>query len=138
MLHSRRRRPRPRPLTPNSLSLTALEGMPEVEPGDALGRLIAAALERQSLHLLDEDAPRVSENRVESGESIRGSACRGRVGASARAGDAPIAGSLDEVRDYLAQLEVAGVTLLMMPVGGQRDADFALHSIRAAAGPALV
>ena len=69
MLHPRRRRPRPRPLTPNSLSLTALEGMPEVEPGDALGPLIAAALERQSLRLLDDDALLVCQKIVSKAEN---------------------------------------------------------------------
>jgi coenzyme F420-0:L-glutamate ligase / coenzyme F420-1:gamma-L-glutamate ligase len=67
MLHSRRRRPRP--LTPNTLSLTALEGIPEVEPGDALARLIAAALERQSLHLLDEDVLLVCQKIVSKAEN---------------------------------------------------------------------
>ena len=47
MLHSRGRGSDT--LTPAALSLIALEGMPEIEPGDALAPLIAAALERQSL-----------------------------------------------------------------------------------------
>ena len=67
MLHSRRRRPLP--LTPSSLSLTALEGIPEIEPGDALAPLIAAALERQSLHLLDEDALLVCQKIVSKSEN---------------------------------------------------------------------
>jgi coenzyme F420-0:L-glutamate ligase/coenzyme F420-1:gamma-L-glutamate ligase len=54
---------------PASLSLTALEGMPEVEPGDALGPLIAAALERQSLRLSDEDALLVCQKIVSKSEN---------------------------------------------------------------------
>ncbi len=67
MQHSRCRRSRT--LTPGSLSLTALDGMPEIGPGDALGPLIAAALERQSLRLLDEDALLVCQKVVSKSEN---------------------------------------------------------------------
>ena len=67
MLHSRRRGSHP--LTPSSLSLTALDGMPEIEPSDALAPLIAAALERQSLRLLDEDALLVCQKIVSKSEN---------------------------------------------------------------------
>jgi len=67
MLHSGRRRLRT--LTPNSLSLSALEGMPEVGPGDALAPLIGAALERQSLRLLDQDALLVCQKVVSKSEN---------------------------------------------------------------------
>jgi coenzyme F420-0:L-glutamate ligase/coenzyme F420-1:gamma-L-glutamate ligase len=53
---------------PASLSLTALEGIPEVEPGDALGALIAAALERQSLRLSEGDALLVCQKIVSKSE----------------------------------------------------------------------
>jgi len=56
-------------LTPNSLSLSALEGMPEVGPGDALAPLIGAALERQSLRLLDQDALLVCQKVVSKSEN---------------------------------------------------------------------
>lgn len=56
-------------MTPASLSLIALEGIPEVEPGDALGPLIAAALKRQSLRPLDEDALLVCQKIVSKSEN---------------------------------------------------------------------
>jgi coenzyme F420-0:L-glutamate ligase / coenzyme F420-1:gamma-L-glutamate ligase len=43
--------------------------MPEVEPGDALRSLIAAALERQSLHLLDDDVLLVCQKIVSKAEN---------------------------------------------------------------------
>jgi coenzyme F420-0:L-glutamate ligase/coenzyme F420-1:gamma-L-glutamate ligase len=54
---------------PAALSLTALEGMPEVEPGGALAPLIAAALERQALRLADEDAILVCQKIVSKSEN---------------------------------------------------------------------
>jgi coenzyme F420-0:L-glutamate ligase/coenzyme F420-1:gamma-L-glutamate ligase len=56
-------------LTPASLSLIALEGIPEVEPGVALGPLIAAALERQSLHPLEADVLLVCQKVVSKSEN---------------------------------------------------------------------
>ena len=67
MLHSRCHRSHA--LTPASLSFVALEGMPEIEPGDALGPLIAAALGRQSLRLADEDALLVCQKVVSKFEN---------------------------------------------------------------------
>ena len=56
-------------MTPASLSLIALEGIPEVEPGVALGPLIAAALERQSLHPLEADVLLVCQKVVSKSEN---------------------------------------------------------------------
>jgi coenzyme F420-0:L-glutamate ligase/coenzyme F420-1:gamma-L-glutamate ligase len=56
-------------LTPASLSLSALDGIPEVEPGDDLAPLIGAALERQSLRLLDQDALLVCQKVVSKSEN---------------------------------------------------------------------
>jgi coenzyme F420-0:L-glutamate ligase / coenzyme F420-1:gamma-L-glutamate ligase len=56
-------------LTPGALSLIALEGMPEVGPGDALAPLIAAALERRSLQLLDDDVLLVCQKVVSKSEN---------------------------------------------------------------------
>jgi coenzyme F420-0:L-glutamate ligase/coenzyme F420-1:gamma-L-glutamate ligase len=56
-------------VTPVSLSLSALEGIPEVEPGDDLAPLIASALARQSLRLLDEDALLVCQKIVSKAEN---------------------------------------------------------------------
>jgi coenzyme F420-0:L-glutamate ligase/coenzyme F420-1:gamma-L-glutamate ligase len=52
----------------HSLSLTALEGMPEIDPGAALGPLIVEALERQSLRVLDEDVLLVCQKIVSKSE----------------------------------------------------------------------
>jgi coenzyme F420-0:L-glutamate ligase/coenzyme F420-1:gamma-L-glutamate ligase len=68
-------------LTPDALSLTALEGIPEVGPGDDLAPLIAAALERRSLRLLEDDVLLIcqkvvskSENRFVHLEAVEASA----------------------------------------------------------------
>jgi coenzyme F420-0:L-glutamate ligase / coenzyme F420-1:gamma-L-glutamate ligase len=56
-------------LTPDALSLTALEGIPEVGPGDALAPLIAAALDRRSLRLLDDDVLLICQKVVSKSEN---------------------------------------------------------------------
>jgi coenzyme F420-0:L-glutamate ligase/coenzyme F420-1:gamma-L-glutamate ligase len=56
-------------LTPGSLSLIALDGMPEVRPGDALGPLIAQALERHSLRPVREDTLLVCQKIVSKSEN---------------------------------------------------------------------
>ncbi|HEX4151950.1 MAG TPA: coenzyme F420-0:L-glutamate ligase [Steroidobacteraceae bacterium] len=56
-------------MTPHSLSLIALEGLPEVEPGAALAPLIGAALERQALRARDEDALLVCQKIVSKSEN---------------------------------------------------------------------
>jgi coenzyme F420-0:L-glutamate ligase/coenzyme F420-1:gamma-L-glutamate ligase len=48
--------------------LTALEGMPEIEPGMPLPPVIAAALERQSLTVLDDDVLLVCQKIVSKSE----------------------------------------------------------------------
>jgi coenzyme F420-0:L-glutamate ligase / coenzyme F420-1:gamma-L-glutamate ligase len=55
-------------LSPVALSLTALEGMPEVTPGMALAPLIAAALERQKLAARDDDVLLVCQKIVSKSE----------------------------------------------------------------------
>jgi coenzyme F420-0:L-glutamate ligase / coenzyme F420-1:gamma-L-glutamate ligase len=55
-------------LSPDALSLTALEGLPEVTRGMALAPLIAAALERQALAARDEDVLLVCQKVVSKSE----------------------------------------------------------------------
>jgi coenzyme F420-0:L-glutamate ligase/coenzyme F420-1:gamma-L-glutamate ligase len=55
-------------LTPTRLSLTALEGIPEVTPGMALAPLIAAALERQALVAAADDVLLVCQKIVSKSE----------------------------------------------------------------------
>jgi coenzyme F420-0:L-glutamate ligase / coenzyme F420-1:gamma-L-glutamate ligase len=55
-------------LSPNTLSLTALEGLPEVTDGMALAPLIAAALERHALVARDEDVLLVCQKIVSKSE----------------------------------------------------------------------
>jgi coenzyme F420-0:L-glutamate ligase/coenzyme F420-1:gamma-L-glutamate ligase len=55
-------------LSPDALSLTALEGLPEVTRGMALAPLIAAALERQALAARDEDVLLVCQKIVSKSE----------------------------------------------------------------------
>jgi coenzyme F420-0:L-glutamate ligase/coenzyme F420-1:gamma-L-glutamate ligase len=55
-------------LSPNVLSLTALEGLPEVTDGMALAPLIAAALERHALVVRDEDVLLVCQKIVSKSE----------------------------------------------------------------------
>jgi coenzyme F420-0:L-glutamate ligase/coenzyme F420-1:gamma-L-glutamate ligase len=55
-------------LSPAHLSLTALEGLPEVLPGTALPALIAAALERQSLAPRDDDVLLVCQKIISKSE----------------------------------------------------------------------
>jgi coenzyme F420-0:L-glutamate ligase / coenzyme F420-1:gamma-L-glutamate ligase len=62
----RRRR---RALTPDSLSLLALEGIPEVAPGMALAPLIAAALERHAHAASSEDVLLVCQKVVSKSEN---------------------------------------------------------------------
>jgi coenzyme F420-0:L-glutamate ligase / coenzyme F420-1:gamma-L-glutamate ligase len=59
---------RSRTLSPCTLSLTALEGMPEVSPGMPLAPLIAAALERHALTALDDDVLLVCQKIVSKAE----------------------------------------------------------------------
>jgi coenzyme F420-0:L-glutamate ligase/coenzyme F420-1:gamma-L-glutamate ligase len=56
-------------VTPNSLSLTALEGLPEIEPGTDLAPLIAASLERHALRPLDSDVLLVCQKVVSKSEN---------------------------------------------------------------------
>jgi len=55
-------------LSPNVLTLTALEGLPEVVDGMALAPLIAAALERHALAACDEDVLLVCQKVVSKSE----------------------------------------------------------------------
>jgi coenzyme F420-0:L-glutamate ligase / coenzyme F420-1:gamma-L-glutamate ligase len=55
-------------MSPAALSLTALEGMPEVAQGMALAPLIAAALERQALTARDDDVLLVCQKIVSKSE----------------------------------------------------------------------
>ncbi len=55
-------------MSPGQLSLTALEGMPEVAPGTPLAELIAAALERHSLVARDDDVLLVCQKIVSKSE----------------------------------------------------------------------
>jgi coenzyme F420-0:L-glutamate ligase/coenzyme F420-1:gamma-L-glutamate ligase len=55
-------------MSPNALSLTALEGLPEVAAGMALAPLIAAALERQAVAPRDEDVLLVCQKIVSKSE----------------------------------------------------------------------
>jgi coenzyme F420-0:L-glutamate ligase/coenzyme F420-1:gamma-L-glutamate ligase len=55
-------------LSPRALSLTALEGMPEVTPGTALAPLIAAALERHALTARDDDVLLVCQKIISKSE----------------------------------------------------------------------
>jgi coenzyme F420-0:L-glutamate ligase/coenzyme F420-1:gamma-L-glutamate ligase len=55
-------------LSPTRLSLTALEGMPEVTPGTALAPLIAAALERHALATAADDVLLVCQKIVSKSE----------------------------------------------------------------------
>jgi coenzyme F420-0:L-glutamate ligase / coenzyme F420-1:gamma-L-glutamate ligase len=55
--------------SPCTLSLTALEGLPEVTPGMLLAPLIAAALERQALSALDDDVLLVCQKIVSKSEN---------------------------------------------------------------------
>jgi coenzyme F420-0:L-glutamate ligase / coenzyme F420-1:gamma-L-glutamate ligase len=55
-------------LSPGTLSLTALEGLPEVTRGMALAPLIAAALERQALAVRNEDVLLVCQKIVSKSE----------------------------------------------------------------------
>lgn len=55
-------------MSPSALSLTALEGLPEVTSGMALAPLIAAALERQGLAVGDEDVLLVCQKVVSKSE----------------------------------------------------------------------
>ncbi len=55
-------------MSPDALSLTALEGLPEVTRGMALAPLIAAALERQALAARDEDVLLVCQKVVSKSE----------------------------------------------------------------------
>ncbi len=57
-----------RTLSPKALSLTALEGLPEVTSGMALAPLIAAALERHALAARDEDVLLVCQKIVSKSE----------------------------------------------------------------------
>jgi len=55
-------------LSPTALSLSALDGLPEVSPGMALAPLIAAALERQKLAVRDDDVLLVCQKIVSKSE----------------------------------------------------------------------
>jgi coenzyme F420-0:L-glutamate ligase/coenzyme F420-1:gamma-L-glutamate ligase len=55
-------------MTPSQLSLTALEGLPEITPGTSLAPLLAAALERQGLGVSDEDVLLVCQKIVSKSE----------------------------------------------------------------------
>ena len=71
-------------LSPATLSLTALEGMPEVTAGMALAPLIAAALERHALAVADDDVLLVGQKIVSKSEGRFVELTRVEVSARAR------------------------------------------------------
>jgi coenzyme F420-0:L-glutamate ligase / coenzyme F420-1:gamma-L-glutamate ligase len=93
----------------NSLSFTALEGIPEVRPGMALAPLLAAALERGALTALEDDVLLVGQKIVSKSEgrfvdldavevSARARELAGRCGKDPRLVEVILSESVDVVR----------------------------------------